>query len=326
MSGPRSCPRIPPAQSSSPNLRTLSARTPGPATMNGTGSPEWITSGVAGVAWSPVTQTIARSRPRRPRSTASSDSMTARFTSGSFVCPAASVAFWWTKTKLSPARNRASTSSSRAFRSPGASLDSGAATVSSPIVCASPRRNADSPMNVPCRPCRSRNVGTGFGLPHHFNVITLNTGRPAPARRVLISCSASSSIVQRVHSSAARAVRSASAVIASGRSTGWRSRKNASVSVTPSSAPPSMRRTASPRHSCASVKNNPSTSSPSHASTSACASAASRSASGRPVSHRPSSRRSAGRSAAYANTCAADTSCPRPTASKTARPGNSSGR
>jgi hypothetical protein len=60
--------------------------------MNGTGSPEWITSGEAGVAWSPVTQMITRSSGSRPRSAVSSDSITARLISGSFVWPAASVA------------------------------------------------------------------------------------------------------------------------------------------------------------------------------------------------------------------------------------------
>src|SRR5262249_26083511 len=60
-SGPRRWPRIPSAHASSPNSRTRSARTPGPATTSGTGSPEWMTSGEAGVAWSPVMQTIARS-------------------------------------------------------------------------------------------------------------------------------------------------------------------------------------------------------------------------------------------------------------------------
>src|SRR5262249_10176879 len=72
-------------------------------------------------------------------------------------------------------------------------------------------------------------------------------------------------------------------------------RRTAWVRVTSPSAPPETRTTASPRHSCASVKRRPSTSSPSHASTSSSASSASRSGSGRPVSHHPSSRRSAGR-------------------------------
>ena len=71
MSGPRRWPRIPRAQSSSPNASTSSARTPGPLTMNGTGSPEWITSGYVGVAWSPVTQTIARSVGSSPSSASS---------------------------------------------------------------------------------------------------------------------------------------------------------------------------------------------------------------------------------------------------------------
>ena len=101
------------------------------------------------------------------------------------------------------------------------------------------------------------------------------------------------------HSSAARAVRSASGASACGRNTGWRSRKNASLSVTRSSAPPpATLRTASPRHTWTSEKVRPSIVMPSHASTSRSASAASRSGSGRPVSHQASSRRSAGRSAA----------------------------
>jgi len=48
---------------------------PGPDSRNGTGSPEWITSGTVGVAWSPVTQITASGnraasparRGRRPR-------------------------------------------------------------------------------------------------------------------------------------------------------------------------------------------------------------------------------------------------------------------
>ena len=71
------------------------------------------------------------------------------------MCPAASVAFWWTNTKVSPAARRSSTMSSRRARSASALSDSGASIVSSPTVFASPRRNADSPMNVPRRPCRS---------------------------------------------------------------------------------------------------------------------------------------------------------------------------
>ena len=75
--GPSRRPEHPSAQSSSPKRSTRSARTPGPASRNGTGSPEWMTSGEVGVAWSPVTQTIAsakrlaepaRAPHRRPRS------------------------------------------------------------------------------------------------------------------------------------------------------------------------------------------------------------------------------------------------------------------
>ena len=49
MSGPRRWPKIPAAQLDSPNSPRRSARTPGPARTNGTGSPEWMTSGEAGV-------------------------------------------------------------------------------------------------------------------------------------------------------------------------------------------------------------------------------------------------------------------------------------
>ena len=72
------------------------------------------------------------------------------------------------------------------------------------------------------------------------------------------------------------------------------SRKNASVSVTHSLAPPSTRSTASPRQTWESENVSPSTVMPSHASTSRSASSASRSGSGRPVSHQPSARRWAG--------------------------------
>jgi len=242
-------------------------------------------------------QTTARdSSARTAPSAGSSDSIASCFTRGSFVCPAASVVFWWQKTNVSPASSRSAIRSMRLRRSPGASSVSGASIVSSPTEVASPRRNADSPMNVPRRPCRSSKLGSGRSRPHHFSVTTLKL---SPSSRFITS---------RLHASAARAVRSASGASACGRRTGWRSRKKASVSVTRSSAPPEIRSTASPRQTCESENVSPSTSIPSHDSTSRCASAASRSGSGRPVSHQPPSRRSAGRSAAYANTCSAETS------------------
>ena len=207
MSGPRRWPRIPSAHVDSPNSRTRSARTPGPATTNGTGSPEWITSGEAGVAWSPVTQTIARSMGNSPRA-ASILSNIARFRSGSFVCPAASALFWCANTNVSPASSRSRIDATRPRRSAVGSSVSFASTASSPTARARPRRNADSAMNVPRRPWRSSNVGTCRGRPHHFNVITLK--RSPSSRR----------ITSRVHSSAARAVRDASGTSGCGRNSG----------------------------------------------------------------------------------------------------------
>ena len=121
-------------------------------------------------------------------------------------------------------------------------------------------------------------------------------------------------------------MRSASGTSGCGRSTGYHARKNESLSVTRSSAPPEMRTIASPRQTCESENVRPSTTIPSHRPTSFSASSASRAGSGRPVNHHAPSRCSAGRSAAYANTSSGLTSCPRPSASKTARPGNSPGR
>ena len=126
------------------------------------------------------------------------------------MCPAASVAFWWTKTNVSPAREPRLDELEPRVQVAGRVARLGrrdrleADRLREP---AQERRLADERAleAVPLEERRHR-----FGLPHHFNVITLNTGRPASARRALISCSASSSIVQRVHSSAARAVRSAS--------------------------------------------------------------------------------------------------------------------
>jgi hypothetical protein len=258
-------------------------------------------------------QTIARS-VGSSLSAASSAAIVSRFTAGSFVCPAASVVFWWQKTNVSPVSRRCRASSTRPRRSPTGSSVSGASTGSSPSAVPSPRRKAESAAKAPVTPCRSRKLGTARGRPNHFSVIT---SKRSPSSRRSTS---------RVHSSQARAVPSASGTSAWGRSSGCHARKKASVSVTRSSAPPEMRSTASPRQTCASENVRPSTSIPSQRSTSRSASSASPSGSGRPVSHQPSGRRSAVRSAAYANTCSPLTSCPRPSASKTARPGNSSGR
>src|SRR5207247_2070855 len=105
----------------------------------------------------------------------------------------------------------------------------------------------------------------------HFSVITLK--RSPSSRR----------ITSRVHSSQARAVRSASGTSGCGRSMGCQARKNASLSVTRSSAPPEIRRTASPRQTSVSENVSPSTSIPSQRSTSPRASSASRSGAGQPV-------------------------------------------
>ena len=118
---------------------------------------------------------------------------------------------------------------------------------------------------MPVIPWRSRNDGTCRGRPNHLSVITLN--RSPSSRR----------ITSRVHSSHGRAVRSASGTTACGRRTGYQARKNASLSVTRSSAPPEIRSTASPRQTCVSEKVSPSTSIPSQRSTSRSASSASRS-------------------------------------------------
>ena len=190
---------------------------------------------------------------------------------------------------------------------------------------ARPSRNFESPRKLPCRPWRSRKLGFDRRRPHHLSVITFNGGSPSEARRSLIWCPPSSSIVCRVHVSAARAVSSASGTCGCGFSTGYHSLKKASESVTRSSAPGNTRRIASPRSRCASSNRNPSTSSPSQAATSSAESCSSSPLRGRPVSQSPSSRRSAGRSAAKANTCPASISCSAPVASSTARPGNSSG-
>ena len=64
-----------------------------------------MTSGYVGVAWSPVTQTIARSVGRSP-STASRASIVCFLICGSFVCPAMSVAFRCEKTNVSPSSSR----------------------------------------------------------------------------------------------------------------------------------------------------------------------------------------------------------------------------
>ena len=96
------------------------------------------------------------------------------------------------------ASSRARTCSSRRRRSSTGSSVSGSTTGSRPTYAPSPRRKARLADERPPTPCRSRNVGTSGGRPHHLSVITLN-------------CSPSSRrITSRVHSSAARAVRSAS--------------------------------------------------------------------------------------------------------------------
>ena len=144
------------------------------------------------------------------------------------------------------------------------------------------------------------------------SVITLKTGRPAAARRWLTGCSASSSIVRRVQDSAALAVRSASGTTASGRSTGWRSRKKASVSVMRSSAPPMMRSTASPRRRW--LRRNGSRRARVRRTRRRARQhrLRPRRAPRPPVSQSPSSRRSAGRRAANAKTSPGSTSWPRP--------------
>ena len=84
-------------------------------------------------------------------------------------------------------RRRAAPSirSTRRRRSAAGSSVSGSSIASSPIQRARPRRNADSPTNVPRSPCRCSKVGTGLGRPHHLSVITLKRSprRPVDHRR-----------------------------------------------------------------------------------------------------------------------------------------------
>ena len=79
------------------------------------------------------------------------------------------------------------------------------------------RRSTNGTTRVRCSACGLRN---GRRTIRTRSRTWLSTGRPSSARRLLISCSARISIVQRVHSSAARAVRSASKVNGCGLSTG----------------------------------------------------------------------------------------------------------
>ena len=229
-------PRMPAPQSSSPKRATRSARTPGPLSRNGTGSPEWITSGSVGVAWSPVTQRIASPR-RSPQSrkAVSRRSMVSRLTRGSLVWPASSGALRWQRTNVAPSSSARRARPMRSRSAAAGSASSGAATNAIPRARARPPRNGDAPTITPSRPWRSPKAGAGRGRPHHFSVTAVSPRPPGAARTVA-----------RLHASAARAVAAASGTRATGRITGWRSRKKGSVSVTASWPPPPTRRIPSP--------------------------------------------------------------------------------
>ncbi len=183
MSGPRRWPRIPAAQSSSPKARTASARTPGPARTNGTGSPEWMTSGEAGVEWSPVTQTMARSVGR------SSELGVQLLDRPLLDARVLGVAGLVRRLQVDEDEGVAGFEPLVREREAAAQVGRVVGRLAARRSCrgrsavARPRRNADSAMNVPCRPCRSGKDGTSFGRPHHLSVITFSFGRPRSSTR-----------------------------------------------------------------------------------------------------------------------------------------------
>ena len=245
---------MPSPQSSSPKRATRSARTPGPATRNGTGSPEWITSGEVGVAWSPVTQTTRREDARRGRERAveALDRLAldprvlgvAGLVGGLEVAEdEGGAAVERPPGALEP--SCAGRRPGRRPRAPGRSSSRGGGR--------GRRGTATPPTITPSRPWRSRKHGAGRRRPHHLSVTTpVRTARHPGAGRGGRARTPPAPHLGRPGG------RRGLGQDGGGRITGWRSRKNGSVSVTPSCAPPVTRRIPSPGPAGASRVSRPS--------------------------------------------------------------------
>ena len=185
---------------------------PGPATTSGTGSPEWITSGEVGVAWSPVMQTTARSTGRSP-SAASSASIVLLLDPRVLRVPGRVGRLdVGEDERVAGVEPLADEARRGARRSAGAIVGLGR------VDAARARRRARGRAGRPTRRRTSRagraapgRSGAGRGRPHHLSVITLK--RSPSSRRCLEH-------LVRVQASAARAVRSASGSAAWGGAPG----------------------------------------------------------------------------------------------------------